>query len=135
MSRRAVAAPILFGLLSCAGPAAQPPTTVPSPEPAPVGTVVTPGRDPIAPPTVAAANDWMALGSTNVPGFLSAHPQADGRGVLIAILDSGLDPTIPGLDRSSTGAVKVLDIRDFSGEGRVALSEAVIRGDTVLAGH
>ncbi len=135
MNRRAVAAPILFGLLSCAGPAAQPPTTAPSPEPAPVATVASPGREPIAPPTTAATNDWMALGSTNVPGFLSAHPKADGRGVLVAILDSGLDPTIPGLDRSSTGAVKVLDIRDFSGEGRVPLTEAVIRGDTVLLGH
>ena len=131
MIRRAAAALPLFWLLSCAGPAAAPPGTAPSPDPGAPPAATRPALEPIAPPAFAAANDWMALGSTNVPGFRAALPEADGRGVLIAILDSGLDPTVPGLDRTSTGEVKVLDLQDFSGEGRIGLSPAVVAGDTV----
>lgn len=57
----------------------------------------------------------MALGATGVRAFRTANPGWDGRGVLIAILDSGIDPTVPGLSVTSTGERKVLDLRDFSG--------------------
>lgn len=52
--------------------------------------------------------------------------------MLIAILDSGIDPSVPGLQVTSDGLPKVLDLRDFSGEGRVRLSPAERRGDTLL---
>ena len=42
--------------------------------------------------------------------------------MLIAILDSGLDPGVAGLVTTSTGAPKVVDLRDFSGEGHVDLT-------------
>jgi subtilisin family serine protease len=86
---------------------------------------------PLAPPALAAARGWMALASTAVPGFRTAHPSYDGRGVLIAILDSGVDPGVLGLDRTTTGLPKLVDLRDFSGEGRIALREAVLQGDSV----
>ncbi|HEV8613481.1 MAG TPA: hypothetical protein VGQ73_08210, partial [Gemmatimonadales bacterium] len=78
----------------------------------------------------------MPLVSTGVPAFLAAHPLWDGRGVLIAILDSGLDPGVPGLDSTSAGRPKILDLRDFSGEGRIQLTPVLPRGDDVeLFGH
>jgi len=88
----------------------------------------------VAPPGLAARLGLMPLVSTNVPGFRSANPTYDGRGVLIGILDSGLDPSIPGLLQTTTGEAKILDLRDFSGEGRLALTPAVVSGDGVIIG-
>lgn len=88
----------------------------------------------VAPPDAAWAAGWMPLAPTGVDRFRRAMPEADGRGVLIAILDSGLDPSIPGLDRTSTGERKVLDLRDFSGEGRVTLTPVRPGGDTLRLG-
>jgi subtilisin family serine protease len=73
----------------------------------------------------------MPLAATGVERFRRAHPTADGRGVLIAILDSGIDPGVEGLARTPTGDPKIVDLRDFSGEGRVALVRVAPRGDTV----
>ncbi|HEU4682589.1 MAG TPA: S8 family serine peptidase [Gemmatimonadales bacterium] len=86
---------------------------------------------PIAPPVVAQAQGWMSLASTGVDDFLRRHPTYDGRGVLIGILDTGIDPGIPGLERTSTGAPKLLDLRDFSDEGAVPLRRVVAAGDSV----
>jgi tripeptidyl-peptidase-2 len=86
---------------------------------------------PIVPPVVAQAHGWMPLSSTGVDDFLRAHPTYDGRGVLIGILDTGIDPGIAGLDRTSTGAPKLLDLRDFSDEGAVALRRVTAVGDSV----
>jgi subtilisin family serine protease len=91
-------------------------------------------RERIAPPALAARLGLMPLVSTNVPGFRTAYPQADGRGVVIGILDSGIDPTIPGLLATTTGEPKILDLRDFSGEGRIALSRLSPAGDVVRIG-
>jgi subtilisin family serine protease len=74
----------------------------------------------------------MALGSTRVDRFREAHPTYDGRGVLLAILDTGIDPAVPGLATTTTGLPKLLDLRDFSGEGKVALAPVTPRGDTVV---
>ncbi|MFL5516036.1 MAG: S8 family serine peptidase, partial [Gemmatimonadales bacterium] len=87
-----------------------------------------------APPAAALAHGWMSLASTGVDRFLRAHPTYDGRGVLVGILDTGIDPGVPGLTTTSTGGPKVLDLRDFSGEGAVPLARLVPRGDTVEVG-
>ena len=93
-------------------------------------------RTPVSPPSFARIRGWMPLGSTGVPGFLAAHPQWDGRGVLIAILDSGIDAGAAGLGTTSTSAPKILDLRDFSSEGAVPLTAALTRGDTLMqSGH
>ncbi len=91
-------------------------------------------RSPAEPAALAHARGWMPLSSTGVPEFLAAHPTWDGRGVLIGILDSGLDAGVPGFDSTTNGRAKVLDLRDFSGEGRIALSTVTPRGDTVELG-
>jgi subtilisin family serine protease len=74
----------------------------------------------------------MSLDITGVDRFRHALPLADGRGVLIAILDTGMDPGIPGLGVTTDGRPKVLDLRDFSEEGRVALTPLAPQGDTVI---
>jgi subtilisin family serine protease len=76
----------------------------------------------------------MPLKSTGVDLFRAAHPSYDGRGVLIAILDSGIDPNVPGLITTSTGAPKVIDLRDFSAEGRVALTPFAAPTESLMRG-
>lgn len=76
----------------------------------------------------------MPLASTNAWAYRQSHPSYDGRGVLIGILDSGVDAAVPGLLTTSTGDRKILDLRDFSAEGRIALTAPSIRGDTITVG-
>ncbi len=71
----------------------------------------------------------MPLHPTGVPAFAARYAEHDGRGVLIAILDSGIDPAVPGLQTLPSGRPKMIDLRDFSGEGRIALSPVTRRGD------
>lgn len=128
--------------LGCAVPSARiPPQMDPAPEPSATEPRAPEGEAPVAiadaarrvlPADEAFRRGLMPLHSTGVPAFAAAMPQADGRGVLIAILDSGIDPSVPGLQRTTDGNPKILDLRDFSGEGRVALGPAVRRGDTVI---
>jgi subtilisin family serine protease len=88
----------------------------------------------LAPPAMAYSHGWMPLASTGVDRFLKAHPEYDGRGVLIGILDTGIDPAVPGLTTTSTGSPKVLDLRNFSAEGKVPLSRISPVGDSVQVG-
>ena len=85
--------------------------------------------EPAVEPPVAFLLGLMPLKSTGVDVFQAAHPTYDGRGVLIAILDSGIDPGVAGLIATSTGAPKILDLRDFSGEGRIDLTPVVPEAD------
>jgi tripeptidyl-peptidase II len=89
--------------------------------------------EPALPPPIALISGLMPLQSTGVEQFRSKHPTYDGRGVLIGILDTGVDPAVAGLITTSTGAPKILDLRDFSGEGRVALSPVAPGADGTVA--
>ncbi|MGH7585301.1 MAG: S8 family serine peptidase [Gemmatimonadales bacterium] len=126
-------------VLAGCGRAAEPAVVRPNidPVPHPVDSAAAPPgitRERVAPPDAAYAAGWMPLAPTGVDRFRRAHPEWDGRGVLIAILDGGLDPTIPGLVTTSTGKRKVIDLRDFSGEGRVQLQQARPSGDLLRVG-
>ncbi|OLC72816.1 MAG: hypothetical protein AUH78_15170 [Gemmatimonadetes bacterium 13_1_40CM_4_69_8] len=133
---------IAFLLAACAGgpPSAQRPTPKVRAAPAPAGVAGTPAPappaapEPSTPPAEAFLEGLMPLSGTGVDRFQTDHPTYDGRGVLIGILDSGVDPGVPGLIVTSTGAPKILDLRDFSGEGKIALSPVTpsgVSGDTV----
>ncbi|GIV46317.1 MAG: hypothetical protein KatS3mg036_1135 [Ignavibacterium sp.] len=60
---------------------------------------------------------FLALKSTGVEDFIKQHPEYDGRGTIIIVLDTGVDIGIDGLVKTSTGQVKVIDVQDFTGEG------------------
>jgi tripeptidyl-peptidase II len=94
-------------------------------------------REPALPPPIALMTGLMPLKNTAVDQFRAKHPTYDGRGVLIAILDTGVDPGVDGLITTSTGAPKIVELRDFSGEGSVALAPVTPAGDGTVAigGH
>ncbi|HEX6433060.1 MAG TPA: S8 family serine peptidase, partial [Gemmatimonadales bacterium] len=117
-------------------PARTPPEKLRVPPPAKEPQLSEDTLKPMVPPEAAYAHDWMPLASTGVTRFLQQHPTYDGRGVIIGILDTGIDPGVPGLLKTSTGAPKILDLRDFSDEGAVPLTPVVPRADSVeIAGR
>ncbi|MEP6474712.1 MAG: S8 family serine peptidase [Gemmatimonadota bacterium] len=119
---------------SAAAPKDSPPAAVARPDSS-AGALATPsGPLPILPPADAFSRGWMPLKSTGVPDFLKTHPTYDGRGVLIAVLDGGIDAGIPGLGLTTSGDRKILDLRDFSAEGSVTLARVEPAGDSIKVG-
>ncbi|KAJ2796337.1 hypothetical protein H4R20_005561, partial [Coemansia guatemalensis] len=55
--------------------------------------------------------------------FLRKYPDYDGRGVVVAVLDSGIDPGAKGLQVTSDGRRKVIDYIDCAGTGDVELGK------------
>ncbi|MGN9774280.1 S8 family serine peptidase [Micromonospora sp. H33] len=83
----------------------------PKPEAAPSGqkaarqgeTLSGPGAD------TRAANPYMPTNETGAVGFVDEHPEWDGRGVTIGIMDSGVDLEHPALQTTTTGERKIVD--------------------------
>lgn len=67
---------------------------------------------------------FLSLTDTGVEEFIKLHPEYDGRGTIILVLDTGVDMGIDGLTKTSTGEVKVIDAQDFTGQGDMPLVEA-----------
>jgi len=73
-----------------------------------------------------APKGWEFLSRSDIgaQAFTDAHPQWDGRGVLIAVCDSGVELGTPGLLTTSEGKPKILDARVFCSEGKIDLDKA-----------
>jgi len=69
-------------------------------------------------------SEFIELKDTGVEEFLNLHPEFDGRGTIIIILDTGVDFGVDGLKQTSTGETKFIDVQDFTHEGDVQLYEA-----------
>jgi subtilisin family serine protease len=76
-----------------------------------------------------SAQTFLSLKSTGVEEFLTHHPEYDGRGTIIFILDTGVDMGIEGLIKTSEGKTKVIDVRDFTGEGNLPMYKAEVSGN------
>jgi subtilisin family serine protease len=72
------------------------------------------------------AEEWTFLDvqRTGAEKFIKDHPKYDGSGVVIFILDTGVDMGVPGLKELPDGGVKIIDVQDFSGEGDVHIGKA-----------
>jgi len=79
--------------------------------------------------------DLLSTDSVAAFEFVKKHPEWDGRGAVVAVLDTGVDMSVPGLTATSTGEQKVIEARDFSGQGNVRLKKPRVvseRGEQVL---
>lgn len=137
MTRRGAWIPSLAAVVAACGGARPAPVTVPPVDaPAPVANVGADAgrmsahpaplprsnRRPAIPPQLARIAGLMPLRSLGIDAFLRTFPNYDGRGVIIAVLDGGVDPGVPGLAKTASGERKLVDVRDFSGEGRIPLA-------------
>jgi subtilisin family serine protease len=75
---------------------------------------------------------FLTLKSTGVEEFLTHHPEYDGRGTIIFVLDTGVDMGIEGLTKTSEGKTKVIDVRDFTGEGDIPIYKAEVSGNNFV---
>ncbi|XP_068732831.1 tripeptidyl-peptidase 2-like [Montipora capricornis] len=71
---------------------------------------------------------------TGADRFLSKYPEYDGRGIVIAIFDTGVDPGAIGLQETSDGRRKIIDLIDASGSGDVDTSTVCEATDGYLNG-
>lgn len=92
-------------------------------------------QEPGGEPGVSFLPSWnfMSLSTARVDSFLLQNPSYDGRGVVVLIFDTGVDPSIPGLGMTSTGTKKVIDLVDVSGSNVVECLPAEREGDSVLS--
>ncbi len=61
--------------------------------------------------------------------FVSRHPSYNGSGVRVAILDTGVDPGVPNLQTTPSGAPKIIALVDATGSGDVAMTQRVRSSD------
>ena len=87
----------------------------------PGGSLLPPGGQAGLPPAPGVARA-MPKAEVGALELLRQRPEADGRGVVCAVLDTGVDPAALGMLTTPHGAPKVLDIQDCTGGGDVAMT-------------
>ncbi len=73
-------------------------------------------------------SDWAGLlpkSETQSLQFVIDNPACDGKGIIVGILDTGVDPAAEGLSVTSDGRPKVIDVVDCTGSGDVVMSELI----------
>jgi tripeptidyl-peptidase-2 len=85
-------------------------------------------EEPSHPPGRAAfpAADIFPRDETQAGAFITAHPQWDGRGIKVAIFDTGVDPGAGGLAVTTHGLPKIIDCVDATGSGDVDTSTTLV---------
>lgn len=69
----------------------------------------------------ALVADCMPKSEVGADAFLAARGSgSDGRGTVVVVLDTGVDPACSGLRTTPDGRAKLLDVRDCTGSGDVA---------------
>ncbi|OKK19845.1 serine protease [Streptomyces sp. CB00455] len=88
-----------------------------------------------------AKNPYNPSFETGAVDFVKKNPQADGRGVTIGILDSGVDLGHPALQKTTTGERKIVDwvtatdpIADGDATWRAQITPVTAAGGTFTAG-
>ncbi|MFF5444633.1 S8 family serine peptidase [Streptomyces sp. NPDC012888] len=99
------------------------------------GTYPAPGKD------TPAKNPYNPSFETGAVDFVKNNPQADGRGVTIGVLDSGVDLGHPALQTTTTGERKIVDwvtatdpITDSDGTWRAQITPVTPSGGSFTAG-
>lgn len=72
-------------------------------------TTTSTGTYPAPSSRTPAKNPYNPSFETGAVDFVKEHPKADGRGVTIGILDSGVDLGHPALQKTTTGERKIVD--------------------------
>ncbi|MDN5301382.1 MAG: hypothetical protein PWQ60_896 [Thermoanaerobacteraceae bacterium] len=58
---------------------------------------------------------------------------ADGRGIKVAVIDTGVDVSHPDLQKTPEGNIKIVDYADFTDEGRVDTKYSVAAGGNTVS--
>ncbi|ALO93819.1 Serine protease [Streptomyces hygroscopicus subsp. limoneus] len=84
---------------------------IPLDDPAPSGATSSSGAATYPAPgrNTPAENPYNPSFETGAVDFVEDHPKADGRGITIGILDSGVDLGHPALRKTTTGERKIVD--------------------------
>lgn len=87
-------------------------------------------------PTPDPTQGFLPKEDLGVLEFRKLAPDADGRGVIVAVLDTGMDLAHPAFQRTPDGKPKVIDFYDATDSGEVAFPVDVTlnAGETSLLG-